>query len=126
LEKGGGKGSMASGPARHAGHSIGWAEGYWAERLNRPAGQLGRLDRNGREILFEIKIRILNLPRLWKFAQGDLEGILTQGFFLNSSRILKDFRKKTICHAMNATLSQIKLRKTFLCYFFQKCKLMHS
>jgi hypothetical protein len=35
----------------------------------------------------------LNLPRLWKFAQGDLGVILTQGFFLNSSRILKFFRK---------------------------------
>jgi hypothetical protein len=25
----------------------------------------------------ELKIRFLNLPRLWKFAQGDLGGILT-------------------------------------------------
>jgi hypothetical protein len=39
------------------------------------------------------KIGFLNLPRLWKFAQGDLGGIWTQGFFLNSSRLLKDFRK---------------------------------
>jgi hypothetical protein len=43
--------------------------------------------------LFRIKIGFLNLPRLWKFVQGDLGGILTQGFFLNSSRTLKDFRK---------------------------------
>jgi hypothetical protein len=43
--------------------------------------------------LFRIKIGFLNLPSLWKFVQGDLGGILTQGFFLNSSRILKDFRK---------------------------------
>jgi hypothetical protein len=42
---------------------------------------------------FKIKIGFLNLPRLWKFAQGDLEVILTQGFFLNSYRILKFFRK---------------------------------
>jgi hypothetical protein len=42
---------------------------------------------------FGIKIGFLNLLRLWKFAQGDLGGILTQGFFLNSSSILKDFRK---------------------------------
>jgi hypothetical protein len=40
---------------------------------------------------FEIKIGLLNLPRLCKFVQGDLGGILTQGSFLNSSRILKDF-----------------------------------
>jgi hypothetical protein len=39
---------------------------------------------------FRIKIGFLNLPSLWKFAQGDLGGILTQGFFLNSSRLLKD------------------------------------
>jgi hypothetical protein len=26
---------------------------------------------------FELKIGLLNLPRLWKFAQGDLGGILT-------------------------------------------------
>jgi hypothetical protein len=45
------------------------------------------------KIPFGIKIRFLNLSRLWKFAQGDLERILTQGFFLNSSRILKEFRK---------------------------------
>jgi hypothetical protein len=42
---------------------------------------------------FRIKIRFLNLHGLWKFALGDLGGILTQGFFLNSSRILKEFYK---------------------------------
>jgi hypothetical protein len=35
----------------------------------------------------------LNLQGLWKFIQGDLGGILMWGFSLNSSRILKDFRK---------------------------------
>jgi hypothetical protein len=49
--------------------------------------------RNWRKIPFRINIWFLNLPRLWKFVQGDLGGILTQGFFLNSYRILKDFRK---------------------------------
>jgi hypothetical protein len=44
-----------------------------------------------RENLFKIKIGFLNLPRLLKFVQGDLGGILMWGFFLNSSRILKDF-----------------------------------
>jgi hypothetical protein len=44
-----------------------------------------------RENLFGIKIRFLNLPRLWKFVQGDLGGILMWGFFLNSSRIVEDF-----------------------------------
>jgi hypothetical protein len=34
-------------------------------------------------------IRIL--ARIWEILQGDLEGIWTWGFFLNSSRLLKDF-----------------------------------
>jgi hypothetical protein len=44
-------------------------------------------------MIFRLKIRFLNLPRLSKFTQGDLGGIWTQGFFLNSSRLLKDFKK---------------------------------
>jgi hypothetical protein len=43
--------------------------------------------------IFGLKIGFLNFPRLWKFAQGDLGGIWTQGFFLNSSRLIKDFGK---------------------------------
>jgi hypothetical protein len=45
----------------------------------------------------------LNLAILWEFLQGDLGGILMWGFFLNSSRILKDFRKKynMKCHSMH-------------------------
>jgi hypothetical protein len=61
-------------------------------------GQMGRLVDApiGLEVeknLFGIKIGFLNLPRLWKFAHGDLGWILAQGYFLNSSRILKDLRK---------------------------------
>jgi hypothetical protein len=33
----------------------------------------------------------LDFGKLWKFAQGGSEGILTWGFFLKSSRLLKDF-----------------------------------
>jgi hypothetical protein len=36
---------------------------------------------------------LLNIPRLWKFVQGDLGGILIWGFFLNSSRLPQNFRK---------------------------------
>jgi hypothetical protein len=86
---------------------VGWAE--WAKRLNRRLGQvgLGRQEgpkgRTGRwgcwtdwaEIwrgkLSEIKIDFLNLPMPWKVVEGDFGGILTQGLFLNSSRILKEF-----------------------------------
>jgi hypothetical protein len=34
---------------------------------------------------------IWNLARLWEILQLDFEGIWTRAFFLNSSRILKDF-----------------------------------
>jgi hypothetical protein len=53
--------------------------------------------------IFELKIGFLNLPRLWKFGQGNLGGILTWGLFLNSSRLLKYFRKMKYampCHDM--------------------------
>jgi hypothetical protein len=56
------------------------------------ARPLGRLVRKLKKISFLIKIEFLNLPRHYKFV-GDLGGILRWGFFLNSSRILKDFRK---------------------------------
>jgi hypothetical protein len=44
-------------------------------------------------MIFELEIGIWNLLSLWKFAQGKLGGILTWGFFLNSSKLLKYFRK---------------------------------
>jgi hypothetical protein len=44
----------------------------------------------------------LNLQRLWKFVQGDLGEILMWGFFLNSSSILKDFRKIQYAMPCNA------------------------
>jgi hypothetical protein len=53
------------------------------------ARPLGRLARKLKKISFPIKIEFLNLPRLWKFVGG----ILRWRFFLNSSRLLKDFRK---------------------------------
>jgi hypothetical protein len=59
----------------------------------RPSGPQGRPSRKRRKEIFELKIGFLILPSLWKFVKGDLGGILTWGFFLNSSRLLKDFRK---------------------------------
>jgi hypothetical protein len=63
-----------------------------------PKGRVGRLAAGpigpeAEKNPFKIKIGFLNLPMLQKFVQGDLGGILIQGFFLNSSRILNDFRK---------------------------------
>jgi hypothetical protein len=46
------------------------------------------------------------MPRLWKFAPGDLGGISTQGFFLNSSRLLKYFRKMKYAMPCYATLGK--------------------
>jgi hypothetical protein len=55
--------------------------GLW--KAWRPAGcgeparaGLGRMSQNLKKIPFRIKIEFLNIPRLWKFAQGDLGGIL--------------------------------------------------
>jgi hypothetical protein len=39
---------------------------------------------------FQILFGIWIFDKLWKFVQGNLEGILTWGFFLKSSRLLKD------------------------------------
>jgi hypothetical protein len=60
LEKGGGKGSTAGGPARHARRSMGWAEGHWAKRPSRSVGQLGRLGQKLKEKSFRNKIGSLN------------------------------------------------------------------
>jgi hypothetical protein len=40
---------------------------------------------------FRILFGIWIFGKLWKFAQGESEGILTWRFFLKSSRLLKDF-----------------------------------
>jgi hypothetical protein len=45
--------------------------------------------------------------------------------FLNSSRLPKEFLENKICHVMNASLGQIKLRNLFLRLNFLKCNLMH-
>jgi hypothetical protein len=67
--------------------------GWMVQKAEWAGWPLGRLGRKPGEIPFRIKIGFLNLQRLWKFVQGDLGGILMWGFFLNSSRHLKDFRK---------------------------------
>jgi hypothetical protein len=43
----------------------------------RPSGPQGRTGQKRRKRISELKIGFLNLPRLWKFTQGDLGGILT-------------------------------------------------
>jgi hypothetical protein len=85
----------------------GWSAGLakpkakWADK----ASQAESKKWIGRRI-FGLKIGFLNLPRLWKFAQGDLGGIWTQGFFLNSSRLLKYFGKMKYVMLCYATLGK--------------------
>jgi hypothetical protein len=50
------------------GQRAGWAKG----RAGRKVGRV-----KSKEKISELKIGFLNLPRLWKFVQGDLGGILT-------------------------------------------------
>jgi hypothetical protein len=73
--------------------------GRWWGRLGRK-GEEERWATAGPEIgncqiqeikSFRILFGIWIFGKLWKFAQGDFEGILTWGFFLKSSRLLKDF-----------------------------------
>jgi hypothetical protein len=47
----------------------GWANG----RVSRKVGRAESKEKG----ISELKIRFLNLPRLWKFVEGDLGGILT-------------------------------------------------
>jgi hypothetical protein len=63
--------------------------------LRGPKGRLatGPVGAKVKENSFPIKIWFSNISRLWKFVGGDLGGILTWGFFLNSSRLLKYVRK---------------------------------
>jgi hypothetical protein len=72
---------------------LGW-RGQWAGWARGQAGRgVGRAENQEKKRNFWIKIGFLNLSRLWKFVEGDLGGILTRRFLLNSSRLLRDFRK---------------------------------
>jgi hypothetical protein len=51
------------------------ASGLAGPEAKRAAGWAGPKIRKKRN--FQIKIGFLNLPRLWKFVEGDLGGILT-------------------------------------------------
>jgi hypothetical protein len=64
-----------------------------------------------------------NWPRLWKFKQRDLGGILMWGFFLNSSRILKILEKYNMpCYAMHPKQDYF-LERIFICKINSICKL---
>jgi hypothetical protein len=57
----------------------------------------------------------LNLARLGKILQGDLEGIWTHGFFLNSSGLSRILEKYNMpCHAMRP-IQDLFFGRFFLC-----------
>jgi hypothetical protein len=71
-------------------------KGEWAGRGGRRDGpRLGRIRSRARiQKKFFLNFNLfLEFGRILKFAQGDLEEILTRGFFLKSSRLSKYFRK---------------------------------
>jgi hypothetical protein len=68
----------------------GWPRGPRG-RMGRVAAWVGRP--NVKEKNFRIKNWIFEFTKAWKIVEGDLGGIFTWGFFLNSSKLLKDFRK---------------------------------
>jgi hypothetical protein len=70
-----------NGEGREVGH--GWARR--GRESARPKTGIGWI--KSFRILFGIWI----FGKLWKFAKGDSDGILPWGFFLKSSRLLKDF-----------------------------------
>jgi hypothetical protein len=51
----------------------GWWAGWARGQAGRGVGQAENQEKRN----FQIKIGFLNLPRLWKFVEGDLGGILT-------------------------------------------------
>jgi hypothetical protein len=56
-------------------------------------GEAGPDGPKSKENYFRINFGFLNIQRLWKFVGGDCGGILIWEFFINSSGLLKDFRK---------------------------------
>jgi hypothetical protein len=94
---------VSHGPARwRTGRRGAWSCLRLEERAGFSSGLTGPYRSVGRPAVwpktkarnpFGILIEFWNLPRLWKFVQGDLEGILWRGFFLNYPRLSKDFRK---------------------------------
>jgi hypothetical protein len=108
--RGGGGGATGSVQEGGRGRGAWWAGSAYLATRGQEAGwadwPLGRLGRKLKKISFLIKIEFLNISRLWKFAYGDLGGIWTQGFFLNSSRLLKYFRKMKYAMPCYATLGK--------------------
>jgi hypothetical protein len=72
-------------PAQEGVNKMGWLGQFRPAGTARPLGWLGQRPNGQRgwpgrkqgKMISELKIGFLNLPRLWKFVEGDLGGILT-------------------------------------------------
>jgi hypothetical protein len=125
---GGGGGRSGFWGKKKGGRLIGWAclsvrggDGPgWDRRAGREVGRGWAKNlkcANVQEIKpFRILFGIWIFGKLWKFVQRDLEGILTWGFFLKSSRLLKDFLKMKYAMPCYATLGQNLIRKDITLY----------
>jgi hypothetical protein len=65
---------------------------------------------------FQIFFGIWIFSKLCKFVQGELEGILTWGFFLKYSRLVRDLKKMKYDMPCYASLDQNLIRKDFTLY----------
>jgi hypothetical protein len=70
-----------------------------------PVGEEGRWAKVQEIKSFQILFGIWIFGKLWKFVQVDLEGILTWGFFLKSSRFSRNLRKMPNDVPLYATLA---------------------
>jgi hypothetical protein len=83
-EEAAGQAGPEGGGGREVGHG-------WVERGRERGGpRLGRKPEMAGQNPFKFYLEFGFFGKLWKFAQGDSEGILTRGSFLKSSRLLKD------------------------------------
>jgi hypothetical protein len=71
--------------------SRGWAT--WAKGPNRPVGRLSQLGRNMKGNPFQNKNWIFEFTKALEICTRRFRRNFDVGIFLNSSRLLKDFRK---------------------------------
>jgi hypothetical protein len=84
-----------------------WGGAGWPKAKAQAAGPKPKLGPIQEIKPFQILFGIQIFGKVWKSAQGDLEGILTWGFFLKSSRLSKYFRKMKYATPWYATLGKI-------------------
>jgi hypothetical protein len=87
---------------------------------SRPAWQPGPAGLKSEEKIFSEKNCIIEFTKALKIYTSRFRRNFDVGIFSKFFKDPQGFLENTICHAMNATLSQIKLRKSFLRLNFSK------